>query len=200
MAARFCRRHPCRDTSWIPTSYIGFQIVLRELQQCFNRQTLPTGGLTFDVQHAGTDAKEKNSELSKCPHRFKAIRLPTISDGKRGSDVSNTKDFSKDYFNRGSAFAFQDQVSNPGRIGNCPRGQGPPVDPAVKCWAISNSTDERPKEDPIKRDHMQFFVQLAHMPAKGRSYLIFIFPGGHFPKNWQSVRVSPSHFAPFWLC
>lgn len=40
----------------IPTSYIGFQIVLRELQQCFNRQTLPTGGLTFDVQHAGAIA------------------------------------------------------------------------------------------------------------------------------------------------
>jgi hypothetical protein len=56
MAARFCRRHPCGDTSWIPTSYIGFQIVLRELQQCFNRQTLPTGGLTFDVQHAGAIA------------------------------------------------------------------------------------------------------------------------------------------------
>lgn len=40
----------------IPTSYIGFQIVLRELQQCFNRQTLPTGGLTFDVQHSGAIA------------------------------------------------------------------------------------------------------------------------------------------------
>jgi hypothetical protein len=34
----------------IPTSYIGFQIVLRELQQCFNRRKLPTGGLTFDVR------------------------------------------------------------------------------------------------------------------------------------------------------
>ena len=28
------------------------------------------------------------------------------------------------------------------------RGPGFPVDPAVKCWAISNSTDERTKESP----------------------------------------------------
>lgn len=40
----------------IPTSYIGFQVVIRELQQCFNRRALPTGGLTFDVQHAGAIA------------------------------------------------------------------------------------------------------------------------------------------------
>jgi hypothetical protein len=34
------------------TGYLGYQVILRELQQCMNDKVVPTGGLTFDADHA----------------------------------------------------------------------------------------------------------------------------------------------------
>jgi hypothetical protein len=34
------------------TGYLGYQVILRELQQCMNDKAVPTGGLTFDADHA----------------------------------------------------------------------------------------------------------------------------------------------------
>ena len=39
------------------TGYLGYQVILRELQQCMNDKVIPTGGLTFDADHAAALAR-----------------------------------------------------------------------------------------------------------------------------------------------
>jgi len=34
------------------SSYVGYEVIFRELQRCFNKQTIPTGGLSFDADHS----------------------------------------------------------------------------------------------------------------------------------------------------
>ena len=35
------------------TTYRGYQVILLKRQQCINDKKVPTGGLTFDADHAG---------------------------------------------------------------------------------------------------------------------------------------------------
>lgn len=34
------------------SSRVGYEVILRELQRCFNQKKIPTGGLTFDADHS----------------------------------------------------------------------------------------------------------------------------------------------------
>jgi uncharacterized protein YaiI (UPF0178 family) len=34
------------------TTYLAFQVIVREMQRGMNNEELPTGGLTFDAEHA----------------------------------------------------------------------------------------------------------------------------------------------------